>query len=143
MRHMYLDRFTHTHMHSHLFPGFLCPTWQAGSPRPCASSRALQSITWVQLAVARAIFLSKKQMHEPHYHWQCKLIHRVCDDFPSYEELLYNHNMARSLLYLDRRPSRSPLVYVMVLTPCMFATTVSQLKMRNFLGETFKDFEVL
>ena len=82
-------------------------------------------------------------MHEPHYHWQCKLIHRVCDDFPSYEELLYNHNMARSLLYLDRRPSRSPLVYVMVLTPCMFATTVSQLKMRNFLGETFKDFEVL
>jgi len=57
-------------------------------------------------------------MHKPHYHWQCKLIHRVCDDLPSYEELLYNHNMARSLPYLDRRSSRSPLVYVMVLTPC-------------------------
>jgi hypothetical protein len=57
-------------------------------------------------------------MHEPQYHWQCKLIHRVCDDLPGYEGPQYNYNMARSLLYFDRRPSRSPLVYVMVLTPC-------------------------
>lgn len=55
-------------------------------------------------------------MHEPHYHWQYKLIHRVCDDLPGYEGLKYYHNMAQSLLYLERRPARSKLVYVMVLT---------------------------
>ena len=55
-------------------------------------------------------------MHEPHYHWQYKLIHRICDDLPSYEGLSYYHNMARSLLYPDIRPGRSPIVYVMVIT---------------------------
>jgi hypothetical protein len=59
-------------------------------------------------------------MHKPHHHWQCKLNHSVCDDLPSYEGLKYCHNIARSLLYLDRRPGRSPPVYVMVLTPCKF-----------------------
>jgi hypothetical protein len=55
-------------------------------------------------------------MHEPYHHWQYKLIRRVYNDLHSYEGLKHYHNMARSLLYLDRRPGRSPLAYVMVLT---------------------------
>jgi hypothetical protein len=62
-RDLHLNRFSRMKptRYTHLFPGFLCPHLVDWLPRRLASSRVRQSITRLQLAVARAIlpFLKK------------------------------------------------------------------------------------